>query len=141
MNPQTKLDEDSTIVDKTHIPDYINSSTNKTNILAYFNSSDNKEADKRVSKAITNRIHNEFNDLISAIGHFEGMFFSGKRGQLPISCTTKKSSVCATKKTLKEELGQLQKQQIIVPSGIDETSEYNSFILVAKHAAGQIRGK
>ena len=30
---------------------------------AYFNSSDNKEADKRVSEAVTNKLQNEFNDL------------------------------------------------------------------------------
>ena len=39
----------------------------------YFNSSDSKETDKRVSEAITNRIHNEFNDVFSVIACFESI--------------------------------------------------------------------
>ena len=39
-----------------------------------FNLSDNKNADKRVSEATTNKIHNGFNNLFTGIGSFEGKF-------------------------------------------------------------------
>ena len=61
--PQTKLDADNISGDKTHISDYPNSSANKTQMSDHFHSGNNKEAGKRVSETITNRIHNEFNDL------------------------------------------------------------------------------
>ena len=70
-DPQAKLNEDSKSADKINIPTYINSSTSISNMPGYLNSSNNKEADKRVSEAITNRNHNEFNDLFSGIGCFE----------------------------------------------------------------------
>ena len=40
----------------------------------YFRSSTNKAADKIVSEALTNKICNEFYDVFSGIGHFEGIF-------------------------------------------------------------------
>ena len=52
---QVRSDVDNTNGDKTNIPDYLNSRTNKTHMSDYFHSNDNKEADKRVSEAITNR--------------------------------------------------------------------------------------
>ena len=33
--------------DRTHIPNYLNLSTNNTHMFDYFHSSDNKEADKK----------------------------------------------------------------------------------------------
>ena len=66
MGLQTKSDVDNARGDKTHILDY--AGTNKTQMSEYFHSSDNTMADKRVSRAITNRMHNEFNDLFSGKG-------------------------------------------------------------------------
>ena len=75
LDPQAKLDEDSIRMDKTNIPDYLNSITSKTNnMLDYLNCSNNKEADKSVSEAITKRIHTKFNDLFSVVSCFEGTF-------------------------------------------------------------------
>ena len=54
--------------------DYLNSSKSKTNMPDYFDSSNKEEADKGETGAITNRIHNKFNDLFSGIGCFEGTF-------------------------------------------------------------------
>ena len=71
---QEKLDADNVNGDKTIIPNYLNSSTNRTHMPDYLYSSDNKEANKRLSETITNRIHNEFNDQFSSIGCFEGTF-------------------------------------------------------------------
>ena len=58
-----------------------------------YNSSDNKEADKRVSEAIRNRICNEFNNLFSTIDCFRGCFLAGKGGQPPITSITEKSAL------------------------------------------------
>ena len=47
----------------------------------YLNSGDNKEADKRVNGAITNRIHNEFNDIFCGISCLDGTYsFQVKEG-------------------------------------------------------------
>ena len=82
------------------MPNYLYCSINKTHMLYYFHSSNNKEADKRASETITNRIHNEFNDLFSSIRCFEGTFsLQVKWGQPPISGTTKKKSLCTAKAT------------------------------------------
>ena len=47
MGPQTKPDADKASGDKTHILDYLNTSTNKTQKPNSVHSNDNKEADKR----------------------------------------------------------------------------------------------
>ena len=70
-DPQAKLNAYSGSEDKINIPNYLNSSIRKTHMPDYFNSSDNKEADMRVSEAITKRIYNECN-IFSGIGCFEG---------------------------------------------------------------------
>ena len=73
-DPQAKLDEGTVSKDKTSMSGYPYCSKGKTDMSDYFNSSDNKEADKRVSVAITNRICNEYNDLFFGMGCFEGTF-------------------------------------------------------------------
>ena len=139
-DPQTKLDADNASGDKTNILNYHNSSTNKTQMLDYFHSIDNKEADKRESEAITNRIHSECNDLFSGIGCFEGTFpLQVKEGSHPYQTTPRRVGY-ALQKPLKEELEWLQKKQIIVALGAHEMSkcQYNSFILVPK-TNGKVR--
>ena len=73
-DPQAKPDACSASEDKTNIPDYLNSSPSKTHITDYFNSCKNKEAVKRASEAISNRIQNEYNNLFSGTDCFEGTF-------------------------------------------------------------------
>ena len=52
-----ELVADNVSEDKTHIPEYLTSSTNKIHMSDYLHFSDNKETDKRVSGTITKRIH------------------------------------------------------------------------------------
>ena len=136
---QAKLDKDCKSKDKTNVSNYHNSSKSKTSMPYNLNSSDNKEADKRASDTITNRLHNEFNDLFSGIGCFKGMFsLQVKEGSHPDQAPLKRVAY-ALQKPLKEELSWLQKQQIMAQLGVDETSEWcNSFILVPK-ANGKVR--
>ena len=121
---QTKLESvDNMSGDKTSISNYLNSSTNKTHMPDYFHSGYNKEADMRVRETITNRIHNEFNDLISGIGCFEDMFpLQVKDGTHPYQAQARRVAY-VLQQPLKEELEWLQKQQIIVPLGVDKASE------------------
>ena len=57
----------------------------------YFNSSDNKEVHERVSEAITNRMHKEFNDLFHGIGCFKGTFaLQVKEGSHPYQAPPKR---------------------------------------------------
>ena len=119
--------------EKTNMSSYIHSSSSKTNMPDHFNSSKNKEADKRASEAITNRIHNKFNDLFSNIVSFEGTFsLQVKEGSHPYQAPPRRM-VYVLQKPLKVEAEWLQIQQIIVLLGVDETSEWcKSFILVPK---------
>ena len=88
-------------------------------MLDYFWSSINRAADKRVSQVLMQKIHNEFSNVFSGVGCFEGTFrLQVKEGSKPY---------------------QTQKQQIILPLGVNETLEWcNSFILVLK-ANGKIQ--
>ena len=91
-------------------------------------SSANKEADKRVSEVIVNRICNECNNLYSSIHCFEGTFSLQVKGRVTY----------ALQKPLKE-LDWLQKEQFIVLLGVDEPSEWsNGFVLVPK-TNGKVR--
>ena len=106
--------------DNTNIPNYLKSSTNKTQMSDYFHFSDNKEAGKRVSKTITNRIHNKFNNLFFTIGCFEGTFsLQLKEGIHPYQAPSRRVAY-TLQKPLKEWLEWIQKQQIIVPLGLDK---------------------
>ena len=99
-DPQAKLDTDNISEDKTNKPHDLNSSTRKTYMTDYFDFSNNKEADKRVSMEITNRIHNKFNDLFSGMRCFEGKFpLHIKKGSCPYQGISKKSSLCTAKTT------------------------------------------
>ena len=88
----------------------------------YFHSSNNKEADKRVSETITNRMHNEFNDLFSDIGCSEGTFsLQVKDSSHPYQVPPRRVAY-TLHKPLKEDLEWPQNQQIIFPLGVDEMS-------------------
>ena len=104
-----------------------------------FHSSDTKEADKRVGETNTNRIKNEFNDLFSSIGCFEGTFSLQVKEDSSLYQASPRRVAYVLQKPLKEELEWLQKQQVIVPLGVDEMSEWcNSFIIVSK-TNGKVR--
>ena len=93
----------------------------------------------RVSKAIPNRIHKEFNDLFSGIGCFEGKFSLQEKEGSCLNQVQPGRVAYELQKALRGELEQLQKQQILAPLSVDETSEwYNSFALVPK-VNGKVR--
>ena len=77
-----------------------------------------------------NKIHIEFSDVSSGIGCFGGIFsLQIKDDSWPYQAPRR--VVFVLQEPLKEELERLQKQQIIVPLGMDETLEWcNIFVLV-----------
>ena len=73
------------------------------------------------------------------IGSFEGMFSLQVKPDSKPYQTPPRSLIYALQKPFKEELQELQRQDIIAPLGVDETVECcNSFILVPK-ANGKVR--
>ena len=76
--------------------------------------------DKDTSRLITLRIHSKF----SGIGCFEGIFkLQVRKGSCPYQAPPRRLAY-ALQEPLKEELNRLHKQQIIVPLGVDEMSEW-----------------
>ena len=57
-----------------NITDKADAHDNNTDLPDYFRSSTNRAADKGASEILTNKIHNEFNDIFPSIDHFEGTF-------------------------------------------------------------------
>ena len=129
MDPQAKPHADNASRDKTSIPNFLNFNIIKTHTSDYLHSCDNKEADRRVSEIITNRIHNEFNDLFSGKGCFESKFSLPVREGNSLYQAPPRNVVSALQKPLKEEMVWLQKQQMIVLLSVEETLEWcNSFV-------------
>ena len=94
---KVKLHEGNSNKDKTNTPDYLISSRIK---IFYFNPSDNKEADKRASEAITNRIHNEFINLFSGTDCFKGkLSLQVEEGSHLYPAPPTGSGLCFTKAT------------------------------------------
>ena len=121
---------------KDHRSDNVDANQSNINISDYFRCSAKIEADKETSKAIMQRIHNEFSDIFTGIGCFEGIFkLRVKEGSCPYQALPRR--VAHTLQwPLEEELDPLQKQQITVPLDVDETSEWcNRFLLVQKPMA------
>ena len=98
-----------------------------------FFSSTNRVTDKRASEVLTNKIHNEFSDVFSGIGCIEGSFtLQGKEISQQYHVPSRRVAY-TLQEALKEELGRLQRQQVIVSLGVGDTSEWcNSFVLVSK---------
>ena len=86
-----------------------------------------------MSETITNRIHIEYNNLFFGIGCFQGTFsLQVTEGSHPYQVPRKRVAY-TVQKPLKEEPEWLQKQQVIVPLGLDETSEWCiGFVLVPR---------
>ena len=113
---------------------YVNDAN--ANMPDYFRSSINRAADKRASLVLMNKIHNGFSHVFfSGIGTFS---LQMKDSNHPYQVTPRRIAN-ALQESLKEELERLQKQQIIVPLGKDEASEWcKSFVLVPK-VNGKVR--
>ena len=110
-----------------------NSQIQPNKLINYFYSSKNTEADKRESDAMTQKIHNTYDNVFNGIGCFEGTFSlqlkpNSKPYQVPPRCMA-----YTLWKPFKEELEQLQELDIIAPLGVDEMAEWcNSFVVVPK---------
>ena len=100
--------------------------------INYFLSHSNQDNDKWASTEITEQLQRDFKDVFTGIGCF-GTFSlhlkpHSKPYQVPPACVAN-----ILQKLYKEELEQLQQQDIIAPLGMDETAEScNSFVLVLK---------
>ena len=112
---------------------------NQSNKLVnYFYSSTNREADKRQSDDMIQKIHNTYGNIFNGIGCFEGTFSlqlkpNSKPYQVPSRCMA-----YVFQKLFKEELKWLQELGIIAPLGVDETAEWcNNFVVVPK-AKGKV---
>ena len=105
--------------------------TNK--LINYFYSSNNIDADKSKSKAMTQRIHEEYGEVFNGIGCFKGIFSlqlkpASKPYQVP-----PRHIAYTLQKLFQEELQQLQELDIIMLLGVDKRAEWcNSFVLVPK---------
>ena len=76
------------------------------NIVEYLMSSANTKADKEASKVIMQKIHNEFSDVFTGIGCFEGTFkFRVKEGSHPYLAPPRRVAY-TLQQPLKEELDQ-----------------------------------
>ena len=54
--------------------DNVNVMNTNSNMPDYFRCNTDREADKRASQLITQRIHNEYIDVLTGIGCFDGTF-------------------------------------------------------------------
>ena len=82
---------------------------------------------------LTQTVHNEFNDVFTGLSCFNETFsLQVNEGAKPYQ-THLMYMVYVLQKQFKDELDWLQKQQIIVHLGEDDTSEWcKSFVLVSK---------
>ena len=110
-----------------------------SNTTDYFLPGRSCDSDKKIDSEITQQLPRDFEDVFNAIGCFDGTIslqlkLDSKPYQLLPRCVA-----YVLQKPFKEELKQLQQQDIITPPGDDETVEWcNSFVLVPK-ANGRIR--
>ena len=76
---------------------------------------------------MTQKIHRKYGNVFNGAGCFEGTFL------LQLKPNSKPYQAYALQKLFKEELEQLQEQDIIAPLAVDETAEWcNSFVVVPK---------
>ena len=101
--------------------------------IEYYLSGLSYDSDKKRSTETTWQLHKHFWDVFNGIWCFDGTFSlqlkpDSKPQQVPL-----RYMACTLQKPLEEELERLQKQGIIAPLGINETSEWcNSFVFVPK---------
>ena len=85
------------------------------------------------------RIHTRFGNVFNGIGCFEGTFSLQLKPDSKPYQAPPRHVAYALQEPFKEELRCLQEMDIIMPLGVDETSEWcNSFVLVPK-ANGKVR--
>ena len=91
--------------------------------INYFHSSNNIDADKRTSIAMMQKIHTRFGNVFNGIGCFKGTFsLQLKPDNKPYQAPPKHVAY-VLQEPFKEELRCLQEMDIIMPLGIDKTTE------------------
>ena len=116
-----------------------NGQTQSAKSINYFYSSKITEAGKRESGAMTQKIHNTYNDVFNGIGCFQGIFLLQLKPDSKPYQAPPRHMAYALQKPFKEELEWLQEMDIIAPLGVDKTAEWcNSFVVVPK-ANGKVQ--
>ena len=96
--------------------------TQSNGTMEYFLLGPPYESNKKKSADVTEQIHIDFNDAFNGIGYFEGTSsLQLKPGSKPYQVLLRHVAY-AHQKPFQEELGRLQKPNIIVPLGIDESA-------------------
>ena len=132
----TNMDSISKLRDNSTKP-MVETKSNKT--TEYFLSGLTYVSDKKKSAEATQQIHIDFDDVFNGIGCFEGTFSlqlkpDSKPYQALLRCVA-----YTLQKLFQEEFKRLQKLDIIVSLGVDESAEKcNSFVLVPK-ANGMVK--
>ena len=83
---------------------------NCTNMPDYFRPSANREADKEASRILTQKIHNDFSDVFTGIGCFDGTFKLQVREGSHLYQAPPRRVAYTLQEPLKEELERFQKQ-------------------------------
>ena len=110
-----------------------------SNAVEYFLLGLSYDSNKKRNAKITQWLQKAFEDVFNRNGFFDDAFLlelkpDSKPHQVPLRCVA-----YALQKPFDEELKRLQKQDIMAPLGVDETSEWcNSFVLAPK-ANGKVR--
>ena len=92
-------------------------------IIEYFLSGLNHDSNKKRSAETTQQLHKGFEDLFNGIGCFDGTFSLQLKPDIKPYQAPLRDVAYTFQKPFKWELERLQKQDILAPLGIDETSE------------------
>ena len=88
------------------------------NEIGCFLPDSSRESDREASAEITKQIQKEFEDILTGIGFFDGMFSL----QVKPDSKSYQALLChvtyALQKTFKEKLGRFQQQEIITSLGV-----------------------
>ena len=101
--------------------------------MDYFITGPDKEADMAMSAKTMQELHYKYSDVFIGIGCFKDTFpLQVKEGVNPYQVPPRPLSYML-QVPFKKKLGRLQEQQIMAPTGIDETAEWcNNFFIVPK---------
>ena len=115
----------------------VNTKSHKT--TEYFLSGPNYESDKKKNAGSTQQIHKDFDDIFNGNGCLKGPFSLQLKPDSKPYHAPQRCIVYTLQKQFQKEFERLQKQDIIAPLGVVETSMWcNSFVLVPK-ANGKVR--
>ena len=91
--------------------------------IEYFLSGLSYGSKKKRSTETTQQLHKDFEDVFNGIGCFGGTFSLWLKLDSKAHKAPPRHMAYALQKSFKDELERVQKQDIIAPLGVDETSE------------------